>query len=150
LVRNPGPVDSNQVSFIVRSLGSGNPPPFLVSGPSANPNPTYTQNTQLNAMGGTYSSGGESVLTYTWMLTGLNPASNVTFKACDNVHSNNSHEASCGMATFPATGSDIATYHIIVRVTDTVTQFSIDSVPVDVTVIRDAKTIVVSPQNQNY
>src|SRR5205823_11870674 len=56
-----GSGDSNSVNFNVLPVGSGNQPPFIVSGPNASPNPTYTKTTTLTAMGGTLSPGGESV-----------------------------------------------------------------------------------------
>ncbi len=138
IVRNPGPVDSNPALFDVRGPGAGNPPPFMVSGPSANPNPTYTKTTTLSALGGTLSAGGESVLTYEWMLVGSNPFSNVIFT------NNISHAGSTSVATFPGAG----TYHVIVRVRDTVTQFAVDSAPLDVVVIRNATSLSVTPKNQ--
>ena len=91
-------------------------------------------------LGNSSSSGGESVLTYTWMLAGTNPSTNVTFA------NNGTQAAANTTATFRGPG----TYHIQARIRDTVTQLAADSNPLDVTVVRDAKRIVVGPQNQVY
>src|SRR5262249_44814739 len=44
--------DSNSVNFTVLPANGGNPPPFVVNGPAANPNPTYTNTTTLTVLGG--------------------------------------------------------------------------------------------------
>jgi len=79
--------------------------------------------TQLSVLGGTSSSGGESVLNYTWIMTGPKPVS---------LSANGTNAAKNAIATFIAVG----TYTFQAHIVDTVTNLSVDS---------NVLTVVVNP-----
>jgi hypothetical protein len=135
-VLNPsasGGASDNSLTFTITTGGSGTPPPFVVKDPWADPNPTFTKTTNLHVLGGTFSAGGESKLTYTWMVIGTPPAP-VTF-APGNV-------ARDPVATFSKPG----TYRFQVRIRDTVTGFATDTGFLDVAVISKAASLTVTPK----
>lgn len=134
-VRNPGPLDSNSLPFTVRPNTAGNPPPWIVQQPTANPNPVQGgTSTQLSTLGGTFSSNGsESVLNYTWTSNGPAPVS---------FSSNGTNAAKNATATF----SKIGTYTFQVRVRDSMTNFAVDSQALSVVVNAGVGSVVVSPK----
>jgi hypothetical protein len=137
LVRNPGNIDSNAAPFMVDTVEVGTPPPFVVQDPMADPNPTYTRTTRLTVKGGTFSAGGESVLSYDWEPVGSTPFA-YSFSA------NKSHAANDMTATFNGPG----VYHFRVMITDTVTGFSVVTQALDVTVISKAASLTLTPKSQ--
>ncbi len=137
VVRNPGNVNSNAAIFTVRQAGSGAPPPYVVQQPLANPNPTYGTTTTLTVLGGTFSSGGESVLTYDWEPVGAQPA-------LYSFSTNKSHAANNMTATFNGAGI----FHFRVTITDTLTGFSVNTNTLDVAVIAKAASLTLSPKYQ--
>jgi hypothetical protein len=129
-----GGLSSNSLPFTITSGGSGSQPPFIVRQPSANPNPvTGARTTQLDVLGGTFSSGGESVLTYTWTVTG---------PAVVNLSANGTNAAKTAIAAFTALG----TYTFQAQITDTVTNLSTTSNSLTVDVNPGVASITVSPK----
>jgi hypothetical protein len=136
-VVNPGAVKSNIVNFTVEPLGAETLPPWVAQQPLATPNPVYTKTTQLSVLGGTFSPGGESVLTYDWEPVGAQPAV-VVFSA------NKTNGAKNVTATFSGPGL----YHLQVIITDTVTGLAVLTKVLDVTVVSTATSLVVTPKTQ--
>jgi hypothetical protein len=140
VVVNPGNVRSNQALFTVwQPQNGGNTLPWIVSGPSADPNPTYFNYTYLNVTGASHScypDGG--CLTYTWSLVS-GPSTKISFD------SNNGQLAgSHTKVTFPVEG----VYRFRATITDTVSKFSIQTSILDVTVVRTAVSLTLSPKAQ--
>jgi hypothetical protein len=129
-----GPSD-NALTFTITSGGSANMPPWIIQQPVANPNPVNGfVATQLSTLGGTFTnSGDESVLRYTWTITGPEPVS---------LSADGTNAAKTTLATFSKVGS----YTARVRVTDSVTNFSVDSNALTITVNPGVGRIVVSPK----
>ncbi len=111
-------------------------PPTIASGPTADPNPTYTPYSQLNIEGATASAGGESSLSYHWTLVGPSTAT-VTFAG-----DNNSHTAKSTRVTF----TDVGTYTFSATITDTVTNLSRPSELLLVQVLPRAASVSVTPK----
>jgi hypothetical protein len=139
VVKNPGNVSSNSSPFTIWDpLSGAHTPPYVVQDPRANPNPTTTRTTVLSVLGGTFSPGGESNLTYNWQTVGTQPGS-VSFSA------NRTHGASTVTATFSGPG----TYTFKVTITDVLTTLTIDSKELTVSVVSKPTSLILSPKTQS-
>ncbi len=136
-VRNPGNLNSNSAAFTVFPLNSGNPPPFVVRDPLANPNPTFSATTNVSVLGGTFNPGGEAVLLYEWQTVGLQPGG-ISFSG------NNSNAAKNATATLTAPG----TYRVRVKITDSVSGFSVMTNHLDIVAIARETTLTLTPKAQ--